>query len=185
MRRNPRVALIGPTSMTWDEVAPDIEPDLARLARPGIELRYVLTGAGPKSISSEEDERAAAPHVVDTVVRCEREDFDAAILDCTGDPGLDEARAIVRIPVIGAGEALRRAIASARAPVTVLSGDVLRASTPDELVGRVGDARIVALGGTGCSHLVPVLAVDGRVVLDPLDVAMEQCLALLGWYQDG
>jgi hypothetical protein len=43
MRRNPRVALIGPTSMTWDEVAPDIEPDLARLARPGIELRYVLT----------------------------------------------------------------------------------------------------------------------------------------------
>ena len=65
-------------------------------------------------------------------------------------------------------------------PVVVLSGDVLRASSPEELIDRVGGARTVALGGTGWSHLVPVLAGDGRrVVLDPLDVALEQCLALL------
>jgi Asp/Glu/hydantoin racemase len=185
MRRNPRIALIGPTAAPWVEIEPDVAPDLARLARPGVELRYVLTGAGPRSITSEEDERAAAPHVVATVMRCEQEGFDAAIVDCTGDPGVDEARRRVGIPVLGAGEAVRRAIESSSPPVIVLSGDVLRASTRDELIAQVAGARTVALGGTGWSHVVPVLAGDGRVVLDPLDVALEQCLVRLGWDQEG
>ena len=185
MRRNPRIALVGPTSAAWDEIESDVAPDLARLARPGVALQYVVTGAGPRSITSDADERAAAPHVVATIVRCEQQGFDAAIVDCTGDPGLDEARRTVRIPVVGAGEALRRAIGSSAQPVMVLSGDELRASTTDQLGDRVRDARTVALGGTGWSHLVPVLAGRGRVVLDPLDVALTQCLALLGWDQDG
>jgi Asp/Glu/hydantoin racemase len=171
-----RIALIGPTSAPWVEVESEVATDLARLARPGVELSYVLTGAGPRSITSEDDERDAAPHVVATVLRCEQEGFDAAIVDCTGDPGVDEARRKVGIPVLGAGEAVRRAIESSSPPVIVLSGDVLRASTRDELIAQVAGARTVALGGTGWSHVVPVLAGDGRVVLDPLDVALEQCL---------
>jgi Asp/Glu/hydantoin racemase len=185
MRRNPRIALIGPTSAPWVEIEPEVAPDLARLSRPGVELSYVLTGAGPRSITSDDDERAAAPHVVATIVRCEQEGFDAAIVDCTGDPGLDEARRMVGMPVVGAGEALRRAIETSAVPVIVLSGDLLRASTLDELIDHVGGARTVALGGTGWSHLVPVLAGDGRVVLDPLDVALRQCLVLCGGDQEG
>ena len=180
-----RIALIGPTSAPWDEIEPEVAADMARLARPGVEVRYVLTGAGPRSITSEEDERAAAPHVVATVARCEREGFNAAIVDCTGDPGLDEARRIAGIPVIGAGEALRRAIESSPGPVIVLSGDLLRSSTPVALIEHVAGVRTVALGGTGWSHLVPRLAGGDRVVLDPLDVALEQCLLLLDRDQSG
>ena len=179
MDRKPRLALIGPTSMTWDELADDIEPDLARLRRGGVEVTYVLTGAGPRSVTTDEDEHAAAPHVIATAERCQNDGFDAVIVDCTGDPGVAEARRRLRIPVVGAGEALRRAIAGATPPVIVLSGDDLRASSTDQVVERIGAARTVALGGTGWSHLVPLLAAGGRVVLDPLDVALEQCLALI------
>ncbi|HZB41542.1 MAG TPA: aspartate/glutamate racemase family protein [Ilumatobacter sp.] len=179
------IALIGPTSAPWEEVAPEVEPDLARLARRGVELRYVLTGAGPRSITSDEEERAAAPHVVDAVVRCELAGFDAAIVDCTADPGLDEARRMVRMPVLGAGESLRRAIDASPLPVTVLSGDLLRSRNTDALIEYVAGARVVALGGTGWSHLVPVLAGDERAVLDPLDVALAECLALLDRDQEG
>ena len=180
-----RIALIGPTSAPWVEVEPEVATDLARLGRPGVELSYVLTGAGPRSITSEDDERDAAPHVVATVLRCEQEGFDAAIVDCTGDPGVDEARRNASMPVFGAGEAVRRAIESSPLPVVVLSGDQLRAGSTDELIAHVAGARTVALGSTGWSHLVAVLAGDGRVVLDPLDVALAQCLSRLGWDQEG
>ena len=174
-----RIAVIGPTSMTWDELADDVEPDLARLRRSGIEVTYVLTGAGPRSITTDADEEAAAPHVIATAERCQREGFDGVIVDCTGDPGVAEARRRLRIPVVGAGEALRQAVAGALPPVVTLSGDELRAGDSNALLVRASEAATVALGGTGWSHLVPLLAVGGRVVLDPLDVALEQCLVLI------
>ncbi len=185
LRRTVRIAVVGPTSMTWDEIADDVEPDLARLRRPGVEVAYVPTGAGPRSITTDDDERAAAPHVVVTVERCAREGFDGVIIDCTGDPGLEQARLRVAIPVIGAGEAVRRASAHTTPPLVVLSGDVLRASTQDELLEQVRRARTVALGGTGWSHLVPMLAGDGRVVLDPLDVALDECVSRIAANQPG
>jgi Asp/Glu/hydantoin racemase len=179
VHRKPRIAVIGPTSMTWDEIAEDVAPDLERLRGYGLEVDYVVTGGGPRSITTDEDERAAAPFVVTTAERCERDGFDAVIVDCTGDPGVAAARHRLRIPVVGAGEAVRRAAAGAPPPVVVLSGDELRASDEGALLARAQQARTVVLGGTGWSRLVPLLAVDGRIVLDPLDVALEQCLALI------
>ena len=177
MQGKPRIAVIGPTSMNWEEIAEDVAPDLERLRAYGAEIVYVVTGCGPPSITTDADERAAAPFVVTTAQQCERDGFDAVIVDCTGDPGLAEARTRLRIPIVGAGEAVRRAAAGAPPPVVVLSGDDLRAGDQDALVGRTQQARTVVLGATGWSQLVPLLAVDGRVVLDPLDVALEQCLA--------
>jgi Asp/Glu/hydantoin racemase len=101
--------------------------------------------------------------------------FDAVIIDCTADPGLADARAGLQIPVIGSGEALLSAIARARQPVCLLTGDELRSMTEPALVARVSDSATVALGGTGFSDLVDVLvdACPGIVVLDPLAVALE------------
>jgi len=42
--------------------------------------------------------------VADVVVQAEREGFDAAVVGCFGDTGVKEARAVVEMPVIGAGE---------------------------------------------------------------------------------
>ena len=163
--------------MSWNEIADDVAPDLDRLRAYGAEVTYIVTGGGPRSITTDADERAAAPFVVTTAQRCERDGFDGVIVDCTGDPGVAAARSRVRIPVVGAGEAVRRAVAGAAPPVVVLSGDHLRALDQKALLARARRARTVVLGGTGWSQLVPLLAVGGRVVLDPLDVALEQCLA--------
>ena len=42
--------------------------------------------------------------VADVIVQAEREGFDAAVVGCFGDTGVKEARAVVGIPIIGAGE---------------------------------------------------------------------------------
>jgi len=42
--------------------------------------------------------------VADVIVEAEREGFDAVVVGCFGDTGVKEARAVVEIPVIGAGE---------------------------------------------------------------------------------
>jgi Asp/Glu/hydantoin racemase len=174
-----RVVLIGPTVAPSGELASDVIADLARLARPGVELVYRHVREGPDAITSDADSTQAEPHVVAAVLEAEREGFEAAIVDCTDDPGVARARSQARIPVVGAGEALRDAITRAAPPVVVLPGDLLRSAPEEELLERVAGAATVALGGTGWSHLVPMLAGEGRVVLDPLDVALARCLAEL------
>ena len=174
-----KVLLVGPTSASWDSIESEIEADLARLARPGVQLTYRCTGAGPPEIRTAHDARAAAPFVVKTIVEAAREGFDAIIVDCTADPGVAEARAAVDIPVVGAGEALRSAIAAAKQPVCELTGDDLRGMDVAALVNSLRGAATVALGGTGFSQLVGILAAANPklVVLDPLDVALDACLA--------
>jgi Asp/Glu/hydantoin racemase len=176
-----KVLLVGPTSAPWTTIAAEINADLARLARPGVELTYRCTGAGPSQIRSRRDARAAAPFVVQAIVDAADEGFDAVIVDCTADPGVALARDVVDIPVVGAGEALRSAIASAAQPVCELTGDDLRSMDVVTLVSHLRDAATVALGGTGFSHLVEILtaARPSLVVLDPLQVALDACLARL------
>lgn len=177
-----RVLLVGPTSAPWTAVAGEVEADLARLARPHVVLSYRCTGAGPLAIHTAEDAIEAAPHVVRAVVDAADKGFDAVIVDCTAEPGVAQARQAVTIPVIGAGEALWAAINLAPTPVCLLTGDELRTSELDALLEQTAGAATVALGGTGYSHLVAVLvdADPERVVLDPLDQALEVCLAQLG-----
>jgi len=176
-----RVLVVGPTSEPWVAIAADVEPDLERLRRPGVELAYRCTGAGPTSIRDEDDVEAAAPFVVRTIVDAAAEGFDAVIVDCTSDPGVDSARLHVTIPVVGPGEAMRAAIDRSATPVWIVSGDELRTLDESELLARARGAATVAFGGTGFSHLAELLRADDpiRTVLDPLSVAMEAALAEL------
>ena len=172
---------VGPTSSPWESIAPEVDADLAWLARPGVELTYRCTGAGPPEIRTANDADLAAPFVVQTIVDAAGEGFDAFIVDCTADPGVADARRSVGVTVIGVGEALHLAISTAEQPVCELTGEDLRSMDVDALVNAVRGAATVALGGTGFSHLVDVLigAHPGVVVLDPLAIALDLCLAQL------
>ena len=176
-----RILVVGPTSAPWSAIADEVAADLARLTQPGIELEYRCTGGGPASIRDSTDAAAAAPFVVRTVQAAEHEGFDAVIVDCTDDPGVAMARAAVSIPVIGPGAAMAAAIADARPPVRHFSGDELRSIDIDVLIERSLGARTVTLGGTGFSHVGDLLvnAHPGVVVLDPLAVALDACLAAI------
>ncbi len=176
-----RVLFVGPTSRPWTSIEGEVNADLERLARPGVELVYRCTDSGPADIHSAEDASEAASGVVAAVRRAEADGFDGVIVDCTEDPGVVEAAKLVAIPVVGPGAALERAIAVAAPPVVRVSGDELRLLSVDELTVRAAGATIVVLGGTGWSHIAEALTADQPdvVVLDPLAVALDDCVSRL------
>ena len=73
-------------------------------ARPGTEISVTLLDQGPASIESRYDETVATPDIVRKVVEAEKDGVDAVIIDCMADPGLDAAREMVSIPVVGPAE---------------------------------------------------------------------------------
>ena len=73
-------------------------------ARPDTELSIVHLDKGPASIESAYEAALAVPDTVARIVQAEKEGVEAVVCDCMGDPGVEEARELVSIPVIGPGE---------------------------------------------------------------------------------
>jgi allantoin racemase len=74
-------------------------------AFPGTDVDVIDLPNGVASIESMYEELIAAPMAVERIRELEAEGADAVIIGCAGDPGLEAAREMVRIPVIGPGEA--------------------------------------------------------------------------------
>lgn len=74
----------------------------------GVELDNLANFKGtfsrPSSIESRLEELELAQWVIERTVEAERQGFDAVITGCMGDPGVEAARELVRIPVIAPGE---------------------------------------------------------------------------------
>ena len=71
----------------------------------GTEVSVVDVPDGPSSIESAYEEMLSIPHTFAGVQRAQAEGIDALIIGCFGDPGLDGAREIAVMPVIGPGQA--------------------------------------------------------------------------------
>ncbi|MGI6854537.1 aspartate/glutamate racemase family protein [Mesorhizobium sp. 1B3] len=67
----------------------------------GTEVSVIDVPEGPASIESAYEEALCVPATIELLMKCEREGFDAAIIGCFGDPGLEAARELVNIPVVG------------------------------------------------------------------------------------
>lgn len=79
---------------------------LAQYAAPGTETGIEDVPEGPASIESMYEEYLSIPATVRRAVELEQSGaWDAIILGCYGDPGLDALREMVSLPVIGPGEA--------------------------------------------------------------------------------
>jgi len=73
-------------------------------ASPGVEI--VARDRGDRSaLESLYDEYMEVPAYLQAVLEAEQEGFDAIIIGCFGDPGIDAARELVSIPVVAIGEA--------------------------------------------------------------------------------
>ena len=81
---------------------------LQQHASPGVTLDNLADFRGqkprPSSIESRLEELELAQAVIERCLEAERRGFDAVITSCFGDPGVDAARELVRIPVIAPGE---------------------------------------------------------------------------------
>jgi allantoin racemase len=103
LRRRARIRVIIPVvGEHW--IAP-VQEAYGRAGRSGTEISAVAIDRGPASIESVRDEALAIPGVLSRVQAAEAEGMDAVVLDCMADPGLDPARELASIPIIGPAQA--------------------------------------------------------------------------------
>ncbi len=79
---------------------------LESIARPGTEITYSRIHEGPPAIESHVDHTRAAAEVLKLVGPAEKAGADAIIIWCAGDPGLEAARTLVDVPIVGPGESM-------------------------------------------------------------------------------
>lgn len=100
---------------------------LQRYASAGVEVLVRDTESGPSSIESAYEEYLSIPGAMQRVMGAEREGIDAVIIGCFGDPGLDAARELVKMPVVGPAESsmyLAAMLGHSFSVLTVLEGVV-------------------------------------------------------------
>jgi len=83
----------------------DLDKSYSALKVEGVYLDFESLRQGPYFIETEENERSAVPDLLRVIKEGEEKGYDGIVINCFGNPGLEEARKLVRTPVIGAGEA--------------------------------------------------------------------------------
>lgn len=148
------------------------------VAAPGTEIVGVTPTMGPASIESHYDEALAVPGLLDAIIRSERGDrpADGYLLACFGDPGLDAAREVSSVPVIGIAEAGMHAaslLGRGFSVVTTLGRTIGRA---EELCERYGMTK-ACRGIHACE--IPVLELEtnpdtAAILIDACRTAAEE-----------
>jgi len=131
----------------------------AAFARPGTAVSAVAVEKGPASIETYYDEALAVPGVLFKVQEAEREGMDAVLIDCMGDPGLEAARELVSIPVIGPAQAAMHLAAILAHRFSIIT--ILERTIPavEEQVVRYG---LVDRLASVRSVNIPVLEIKGN-----------------------
>ena len=94
---------------------------LARHAAPGTDIEVRPTEQGPAAIESARDAALVVPELLRLGPAAERAGFDAVIIGCFSDPGLDALRETLRIPVVGPGASAMHLAAQLGTRFSVLS----------------------------------------------------------------
>lgn len=138
------------------------------VAAAGTEIVPVTSAMGPESIEGYYDEALSLPGLLHALRDGEAAGADAAIIACFDDTGLDAARSLLGIPVVGLCEAAV-SLASFVAPRFSIVTTLPRSIVPIEhLVARYGMAGRCTVRASG----VPVLALE-----DPNSGAFERITA--------
>jgi allantoin racemase len=159
---------------------------LTSIARSDTEITYSRVREGPPAIESSVDHTQAAAEVLKLVGPAEAAGADSIIIWCAGDPGLEAARTLVDVPVVGPGEAMRLLVqplgknpAVVQAPLPVLDlrvdiGKTLRSTK--EAIYRLEkqgyDSFILdCLGMFGMGR--PLREATKLPVIDPAEASLE------------
>lgn len=97
-----KLLVINPVSVDiWDNLVLEYAE---RVLSPGTSIVVRHLPGAPPFIETDYERELAAPLVVKEVLRANREGFDAVVINCFDDPGLEASREVSDIPVLGIGE---------------------------------------------------------------------------------
>jgi allantoin racemase len=99
MTRIMRIRIVSP--VVTGQLSQRTLDELSSAARPDVELSAVALDKGPASIESAYESALAVPDTVAKIVQAEKDGVDAVICNCMDDPGVEAAREMVSIPVVG------------------------------------------------------------------------------------
>jgi len=114
-----RIFVINPN--TSQSMTNHIRQALLAIKRADTELEVICPDKGPETIESAYDEAFAIPPTLDLVKKANAEGYDAIILACFSDPGLEAAKEISIIPVLGIEESSLHMAAMLGARLTIVT----------------------------------------------------------------
>lgn len=98
-----RVLVINPNASV--EMSDVIREQLHAVARPDVVVEVVNPPGAPPAIESALDEAACVPPMLALVREAASQGYDAVVIACFSDPGLDAAREATDLPVVGIQDA--------------------------------------------------------------------------------
>jgi allantoin racemase len=114
-----KIMVINPN--TSESMTNHIREELNRIKRQDTELMVVCAERGPETIESAYDEAFAIPPTLELVKKANQEGYHAIIIACFSDPGLEAAKEISKIPVIGIEESSLHLAAMLGAKICILT----------------------------------------------------------------
>ncbi len=124
-----------------------------------IELLFDSLLKGATSIEDAYDEAINVPHILAKIKAAESKHYSAAIIDCFGDPGLDAARELVRMPVIGVAQTACHLAAQIAPRFSIINTVREFAHIDRELVTKYGVSQHV---GSIITIDIPVLNLEAQ-----------------------
>jgi allantoin racemase len=113
----------------------------------------------PKGIYDEESSALAIPKILELGKEIEREGVKAIIVSCADDPGVEELRKIVTIPVVGAGSSCASVSLSCGGKIGTLG---IRERAPRIMRDILGDHLVAQTRPEGVKTTLDLLTAEGR-----------------------
>jgi allantoin racemase len=170
-----KILVINPN--TTKEVTTQIEQSITPYKRVDVELTVVNPKRGPKGIESYYHKSIVAQEVIPLITQAERNNYDAVVIACFSDPGLEEARELVRIPIVGIGEAsilLAASLGHQFSIIVILKNSIPRAERLVHQLGLSLKLASVRTIGMGVVALEQDRGRGTRLILDQCKRALEE-----------
>jgi len=137
-----KILVINPN--TSESMTDHIREALESVKRSDTELTVICPSKGPNTIESAYDEAYAIPPTLELVKKANEEGYDAVILACFSDPGLEAAKEVSAIPVVGIEEATLHMAAMLGAKFSIMTPRKQRIASKSEHVHMRGLSHFLA-----------------------------------------
>lgn len=192
-----RIKVINPDYGMTAETLRSRERMLAAIARPDTVISMDCLTDSRVEIDSALDVVLAGAEIVKRAKQAEKDGYDAVVLYCLSDPAIVACREVVRIPVIGAGQASMLVACMLGYRFSILTTSFQRIPEKEESVrysgvdpSRLASVRSIAIPGGDPRKDIPttvrLLAEAGRECLnkDRAHVLVLGCLSFAGMGQE-